>query len=120
MGLGLVDINVSKPLPPRPLPELPTSSLSENIQVYDFAYGPREQSAHLPTDTSAYRIDTTELTPLPPQPADEPEKVSVPLTPMEKSEMEGYFGREPLEVSDGIAVTEEAVGLHVPDLITQF
>lgn len=51
---------------------------------------------------------------------EELEKVSGPLTPMEEEELAGYFGREPLEVGGGIAVTEEAVGLHVADLITQF
>ena len=45
----------------------------------------------------------------------------VPLTPMEEQEgEEGIFGSAPLEVVDGVAVTEESVGLHVPDVITQF
>lgn len=39
---------------------------------------------------------------------------------MEKSEEEACFGAAPLEVKDGVAVTEEAVELHVPDVITQF
>jgi hypothetical protein len=42
------------------------------------------------------------------------------LTPMEQNELDGTFGSAPLEVQDGVAVTEEAVELHVADLITQF
>jgi hypothetical protein len=34
--------------------------------------------------------------------------------------VEHRFGEEPLAVAHGVAVTEEAVELHVPDLITQF
>lgn len=59
-------------------------------------------------------------TPLPPQSAEELSTISAPLTPMEKVERAGFFGSEPLRVADGIAVTEEAVVLHVPDLIAQF
>ncbi|KAL2075537.1 hypothetical protein VTL71DRAFT_480 [Oculimacula yallundae] len=43
------------------------------------------------------------------------------LTPMETNELiQGEFSSEPLEVKDGIAVTEESVELHVADFITQF
>lgn len=38
----------------------------------------------------------------------------------EKEKREGSFSDEPLVVNDGVAVTEEAVALHVPDVITQF
>jgi len=45
---------------------------------------------------------------------------ALPLTEMEELEMLGYiFGEEPLEVQDGVAVTEEAVESHVADLIAQ-
>ena len=55
-------------------------------------------------------------TPLPAQSDEE----LVTLTPMEKNEIhDGSFGSEPVEVTHGIAVTEKAVGLHLPDLITQ-
>lgn len=60
------------------------------------------------------------MTPLPGQTAEELESISAPLTPMEMSEMEVAFGKQPLEVSGGVAATEEAVGLHVADLTTQF
>jgi hypothetical protein len=33
---------------------------------------------------------------------------------------ENAFHRAPLALVDGVALTEEAVGLHVPDVITQF
>jgi hypothetical protein len=46
--------------------------------------------------------------------------VFMPLTSMEEEEEKlGAFGREPLELAGGTAVTEEAVELHVPDVITQ-
>ena len=59
------------------------------------------------------------LTPLPDQTDEEIEAISAPLTPMEVTEMERGFGEQPLEVTGGVAVTEEAVGLHVANLITQ-
>ena len=46
---------------------------------------------------------------------------SSPLTAMETGELvQGEFGSAPLEVKDGVAVMEESVELHVPDIITQF
>ncbi|KAK0128547.1 hypothetical protein ONS95_000513 [Cadophora gregata] len=46
---------------------------------------------------------------------------SRPLTSMETGELiQGEFGRAPLDVKDGVALTEESVELHVPDIITQF
>jgi hypothetical protein len=47
------------------------------------------------------------------------EDVRVFLTSMEEEEQQGAFGSDPLELAEGIAVTEEAVELHVPDVITQ-
>jgi hypothetical protein len=44
----------------------------------------------------------------------------MPPTPMEEGERGGMFGSAPLDLRSGVAVTEEAVGLHVPDLITPF
>ena len=65
-------------------------------------------------------ISTTmaSLIPLPPQTSEELASMSGPLTPMEENELHGSFGSAPLEVHHGVAVTEEAVELHVPDLIT--
>ncbi|ETS83935.1 hypothetical protein PFICI_05811 [Pestalotiopsis fici W106-1] len=43
------------------------------------------------------------------------------LTQMEEQEIEeGRFHKTPLEVADGIAVLEESVEMHVPDVMTQF
>lgn len=64
------------------------------------------------------------LIPLPPQNPSELSLLATPTTPtlMEATESDGhFFGAEPLEVEDGVAVMEEGVGLHVPDvLITQY
>lgn len=64
------------------------------------------------------------LIPLPPQTPSEVSLLAAPTTPtlMEESESDGhFFGAEPLEVENGVAVMEEGVGLHVPDvLITQY
>jgi hypothetical protein len=73
------------------------------------------------TNEALYR-GLARITPLPPPTPTEAASLmfEAPLTDMEEGEAEeGEFGAEPLEVRDGIAVTEEAVGLHVADLITQ-
>ncbi|PQE15712.1 flagellar motor protein [Rutstroemia sp. NJR-2017a BBW] len=63
-------------------------------------------------------------TPLPEQTTSETSVLAIPLTPtgMERREsFEGYFGSQALEVEDGVAVMEEGLRLHVPDvLITQY
>jgi len=64
------------------------------------------------------RFEAALLTPLPEQTDEELE--SIAFTPMEIGEIGGPFGGEPLDVSDGIAVTEEAVEMHVADVLTQF
>lgn len=62
--------------------------------------------------------DMASLTPLPPPTPTELATLDPPPTPMEEIEAaDGEFGSEPLEVSKGIAVTEEAVGFHLADLI---
>lgn len=61
------------------------------------------------------------LVPLPEQTQDDITVTGAPLTPMEELELEdGVFGSAPLEVSGGVAVTEESVGLRVADVVTQF
>lgn len=71
------------------------------------------------------RFETAALTPLPLQTAEElvlinaGVEVGAVMTEMEIREVSGGFGRLPLEVSSGVAVTEEAVGLHAADLITR-
>jgi hypothetical protein len=54
---------------------------------------------------------------------EEPEEEMVPKKPatqMEKRETStGHFEAKPLEVQDGVAVLEESVQLHTPDVISQ-
>jgi len=45
----------------------------------------------------------------------------VTLTPMEEKELSGaHFSSQPFEVQDGVALLEESIELHVPDVVTQF
>lgn len=37
----------------------------------------------------------------------------------ERESIEGEFGDKPLDVGNGVAVSEEGVELHVPDVIAQ-
>jgi hypothetical protein len=76
----------------RPLPPLPTPKLTSTIS--------RATDKVLPGMMEQELEDTRR-----------------PLTPMEKVEAEGgWFGRKPLEVRDGVAVTEEGVEGHFADL----
>jgi hypothetical protein len=59
-------------------------------------------------------------TALPLQTDEELDIISAPLTSMEQDELRGKFAKEPLEVQDGVAVLEESLQLHLPDVITQF
>lgn len=114
MGLDLIETTSETPLIPHPLPEPPVST---SLSTQPFVGLPA--LAHEYKDFVSDMFDPTPAiqTPLPLQSAEE----LTTLTPMEKNEIDdGSFGSEPLEVNHGIAVTEEAVGLHVPDLITQF
>lgn len=59
--------------------------------------------------------------PLPAQTQQEEMMLREKLTQMEEEEIqEGRFHKTPLEVADGIAVLEESVEMHVPDVMTQF
>lgn len=69
--------------------------------------------------SAAAKFQLALFTPLPAQSPEELALISGPPTPMEESERVGMFGSAPLDLRRGVAVTEEAVGLHVPDLITQ-
>jgi hypothetical protein len=61
------------------------------------------------------------MVPLPEQTQDEIVMTGAPLTPMEELELkDGVFSSAPLEVSGGVAVMEESVGLRVADVVTQF
>ncbi|CAD6444161.1 123eb86c-0117-453f-b26b-56979e4a637f [Sclerotinia trifoliorum] len=108
-----------------------TTSTSTESSTYPFPYiampAPTYQSNNIvnPFKSTNSNIPQNHavLIPLPPQ---TPSEVSLLATPtptlMEESESDGhFFGAEPLEVEDGVAVMEEGVGLHVPDvLITQY
>jgi hypothetical protein len=60
------------------------------------------------------------VTPLPPSTPREDAFFHEQPTQMEEQEMdERRFHGEPLEVADGIAVLEESVEMHVPDVMTQ-
>ena len=74
----------------------------------------RERSA------TALNLEIACLTALPNETSEELALISAPLTPMEQDELRGSFGREPLDVVNGVAVTEEGVELHVADYITHF
>jgi hypothetical protein len=61
------------------------------------------------------------LTPLPASTPHEDAFFHEQPTRMEEEEMEEQrFYEEPLELADGVAVLEESVEMHVPDVITQF
>ena len=64
------------------------------------------------------RFEAALLIPLPDQTAEELNIIGAPLTPTEMSGMDCQFGEESWKVSDGIAVTEEAVEMHTADIIT--
>ncbi|APA10942.1 hypothetical protein SS1G_03367 [Sclerotinia sclerotiorum 1980 UF-70] len=108
-----------------------TTSTSSESSAYPFPYiamsGPTYQSNNITnpfTSNSNIPQNHAVLIPLPPQTPSEVSLLATPTTPtlMEESESDGhFFGAEPLEVEDGVAVMEEGVGLHVPDvLITQY
>lgn len=51
---------------------------------------------------------------------DAAEMENIPLTPMEQEELQSHhFNPDPLELPDGVALLEESVELHIPDIITQ-
>lgn len=127
VGLGLVSTTSTSPLLNSDVPKSSTVSISPSVSSIDntaqgqtFEIFLRHHS-HAPS-SSAFDFDE-ELavqTPLPEQSSEELALIFAPLTPMEKSELGGFFGNAPLEVVNGVALKEEGVGLHVPDLITHF
>ncbi|KAG4030937.1 hypothetical protein MFRU_010g00670 [Monilinia fructicola] len=109
-----------------------SASTSTESTDYPFPYTGRSAPAYHPSNnTNPFRSMSSNvlqshpvLIPLPPQTPSEISLLAGPTTPtlMEVSESDGqFFGAGPLEVEDGVAVMEEGVGLHVPDvLITQY
>lgn len=98
-------------------PSAPESSSSSETKQEDPAAHTRTQ--HRYSLSGATKLELALHTPLPAQSTEELAIISGPPTPMEESEREGMFGSAPLDLQHGVAVTEEAVGLHVPDLIMQ-
>lgn len=84
-------------------------------------YGPGRTSLQrrLESASANVRFETALLIPLPDQTEEELESISASLTPMEMNEIDHPFGEQPLDVADGVAVTEEGVEFHVADLIMQ-
>lgn len=67
-----------------------------------------------------YTFDLARRTPLCPPSISEDDFFNGPKTPMEELEdTEGRFLPAPLKVDHGVAVLEESVELHVPDVVTQ-
>ena len=109
-----------------------STSTSDGSNSYPFPYVGRLAPVYNQNNnTSSFRTVSSSivqnhavLIPLPPQNPSEVSLLVTPTTPtlMEETESDGhFFGAEPLEVEDGVAVMEEGVGLHVPDvLITQY
>ncbi|KAI9649341.1 hypothetical protein NHQ30_001913 [Ciborinia camelliae] len=109
-----------------------SASTSTESAAYPFPCTGRSTPTYHPSNsTNPFRSMTSKplqnhavLIPLPPQTPSEISLLTTPTTPtlMEESESDGhFFGAGPLEVEDGVAVMEEGVELHVPDvLITQY
>ncbi|KAK8901769.1 hypothetical protein ACHAQE_002390 [Botrytis cinerea] len=117
---------------PFPSSSSDSTSTSDGSNSYPFPYVGRLAPVYNQNNnTSSFRTVSSSivqnhavLIPLPPQNPSEVSLLVTPTTPtlMEETESDGhFFGAEPLEVEDGVAVMEEGVGLHVPDvLITQY
>ncbi|KAF7865337.1 hypothetical protein EAF04_006314 [Stromatinia cepivora] len=117
---------------PFPTSSSNTTSTSSEFSAYPFPNtGMSAPTYHSSNNTNPFKSTSSNilqnhavLIPLPPQTPSEVSLLATPTTPtlMEESESDGhFFGAEPLEVQDGVAVMEEGVGLHVPDvLITQY
>lgn len=64
--------------------------------------------------------DEVQTKPVPVARTDEERFIAERFTSMEEREsIEGEFGDKPLDVGNGVAVSEEGVELHVPDVIAQ-
>ncbi|KAF4634540.1 hypothetical protein G7Y89_g3569 [Cudoniella acicularis] len=100
----------------KPLPNLPNTK--PHLTISTNTYHPSRPELPLRQMPSFSRACTT---PLPLSTAEEEELMGRPLTPMEKDEAsKGKFGNLPLDVGTGVAVTEEGVGGHWADVVTQF
>lgn len=87
-----------------------------------------EQSSRLPPGELPWFLDAQATfrffdacsVPLPPPTSEEQASLLESGSQMMEEEMkEGRFHKEPLQVDHGVAISEESVGLGVPDIITQ-
>ncbi|QSZ37118.1 hypothetical protein DSL72_009211 [Monilinia vaccinii-corymbosi] len=120
---------------PGSFPTSSSDSASTSTESIDYPFpltGRSVPNYHLSCNAISPRSTNTKvlqqchpvLIPLPPQTPSEISLLAAPTTPtpMEESESNGhFFGAGPLKVEDGVAVMEEGVGFHFPDvLITQY
>ena len=96
------------------------SCIPQTLEIQSNASTMPPPTKHRGNPSGTTKLQLALQTPLPAQSLEELALISGPPTPMEESERAGMFGSAPLDLQRGVAVTEEAVGLHVPDLITQF
>ncbi|KAI0377853.1 hypothetical protein F5Y04DRAFT_263402 [Hypomontagnella monticulosa] len=74
----------------------------------------------LTADVIESKLLAAHLTPLPPPTSEEQTSLRTRTSQMMREELEeGRFHKEPLEVDDGVAVSEENVELGLPNVVTQ-
>ncbi|KAK6209090.1 hypothetical protein LQW54_006690 [Pestalotiopsis sp. IQ-011] len=84
-------------------------------------YYPRSNKSSFDKHLDEVILNHASDTPLPAPTPHEETFLRESLTLMEEQEIEeGRFHNTPLEVADGVAILEESVEMHVPDVITQF
>jgi len=96
-------------------PSLDDSSTTSGLSIYTTT--PEPSLAPICSRNPDYA--TACYTPLPDPDNEERLSLTQPRTTMEETEKEeGIFGSEPLEVTEGIALTEEAVESGTADIMT--
>lgn len=122
-GLSMV---MDIPLPEQTEEEIQSisrlSSLTNDIEHVRFAGGQNSSTAATAGDSrlskqsgSSTATEEVDITDIP----------TSPMTAMEQEEATngegiGAFGREPLQVNGGVALLEDSVENHVPDIMTQY
>ena len=122
---GMVDITNIMPTPCSDKPNMlfstptKTSPTPEHISELHGNMGIVSLHPALTTSTNSDENIIHDPVPIPPSPVPNPDLAALPTT-VEEQESSAGFSATPLEVPQGIAVTEEAIELRVADLITQF
>ncbi|KAI0017352.1 hypothetical protein F4780DRAFT_796531 [Xylariomycetidae sp. FL0641] len=95
--------------------------LAITYQGYDFARDSGTATPQSPVpDPEISTLIHASLHPLPSPSAVEEAELDEAISPMMLDELEeGRFHQQPLDVGTGVAVSEEGVGLGVPDVMTQ-